>query len=88
MDPSPVDLTDKLVGIIEAIAKGSYLQDIMDLTTPDRPESIRRIAEAVGLMMVKIEAREYQLEQLVEELRELNERLIKNIINTVTTIIK
>ncbi|MBF0552398.1 MAG: HD-GYP domain-containing protein [Deltaproteobacteria bacterium] len=85
MDSFPGDLTDRLIGIIEAIAKGSYLQDIMELTKPGRPETIRRIAEAVGLMMVKIEAREYQLEQLVEELRELNERLINNVINTVTT---
>ncbi|MBF0497375.1 MAG: HD-GYP domain-containing protein [Deltaproteobacteria bacterium] len=85
MDSLPGDLTDQLVGIIEAIAKGNYLQDIIELTKPGQPETICRIAEAVGLMMVKIEAREYRLEQLVEELRELNERLKKNIINSVTT---
>ena len=50
---------DRLLKIIEEIAGGKYSNDIMDLTREDQPETVRAVAEAVGLMMVKIEAREY-----------------------------
>lgn len=71
---------DRLLEIIQAIARGNYSSDIMALTAPDQPEPIRTIAEAMGLMMVKVEAREYQLEMLVEELRHLNEQIRLNTI--------
>jgi putative nucleotidyltransferase with HDIG domain len=56
-------------------ARGDYSQPLLELTHPDQPEPIRSLAEAMALMMVKVEAREYELAQLVEELRRLNERL-------------
>jgi putative nucleotidyltransferase with HDIG domain len=79
-----VDALKRLVEIIEEIAKGNYSNDIMELTTDDRPEPLRTVAEAVGMMMVKIEAREYELEMLVEELRALNRKIKENTINTVS----
>jgi HD-GYP domain-containing protein (c-di-GMP phosphodiesterase class II) len=62
--------TIQLIEYIEAIASGNYTGAIMELTTDDHPEQIRRIAEAVGLMMVRIEARELRLEQLNEQIRQ------------------
>jgi len=75
---------NKLIEIIEEIAKGNYTNDIMSLTTEDNPEFVRNIAEAMGLMMVKIEAREYELEEMVERLRELNRQVKENTIKTVS----
>jgi putative nucleotidyltransferase with HDIG domain len=76
----------KLISIIEEVANGKYSNDIMEFTKPGHSKTIQRIAEAVGMMMVRVEAREMRLEQLIEELRELNALLKKNIIQTVITI--
>lgn len=80
-----MDATTRLIEIINEIAQGNYSNDIMPLTAEDQPETVRAIAEAVGMMMVKIEVREYQLEMLVEELRELNETIKRNTIKTVSS---
>jgi len=79
-----MDPVRQLLGIIEEIAKGNYSNDIMALTKEDQPETTRAIAEAIGLMMVKIEAREYQLEMMVEELKALNRKIKENTIKTVS----
>jgi putative nucleotidyltransferase with HDIG domain len=80
------DEVKKLSSILEEVANGKYSNDIMEFTKPGHSETIQRIAEAVGMMMVKVEAREIRLEQLIEELRELNALLKKNTIQTVITI--
>lgn len=75
-----------MITIIEKVASGDYSIDISEFTRSDRPEATRRIAEAFGMMMVKIEAREYHLHKVNNELRELNHIMQKNILQTVTTI--
>lgn len=82
MDTNSQEL-EHLLTIIENVAAGDYSNDIMGLTTETTPDTIRVIAEAMGLMMVKVEAREYQLELLIEELRQLNERIRENSVKTV-----
>ncbi len=74
----------KLLAIIQEVARGSYSNEIMELTGSDVPEPVRTVAEAMGLMMVKVEAREYRLEMMVEELRDLNEKIRQTTINTVS----
>jgi len=74
----------RLIEIIEEIAKGNYSNDIMPLTTEENPEAVRIIAEAMGMMMVKVEAREYELENMVERLRDLNRQIKANTIKTVS----
>lgn len=81
-----MDPLNELLVIIDEIAKGNYSNDIMSLTAPDKPETVRRIAEAMGLMMVKVEAREYHLEMLVEELEQLNETIKQNTIKVVASL--
>ena len=76
----------RLIEIIEAVAKGNYSNDVMEFTKPGHSEMIQRIAEAMGMMMVRVEAREVRLEQLIEKLRELNVLLQKNITQTVIAI--
>ncbi len=77
-------LEEKLLSIISDIAEGRYSDDIMELTKDEVPDTVRIIAEAVALMMVKVEAREFQLQQFVDELKELNETVRKNSIAVVT----
>jgi len=78
------ELEEKLLSIISDIAEGRYSDDIMELTKDSVPDPVRTIAEAVGLMMVKVEAREFQLQQLVDELKVLNETIRRNTISAVT----
>jgi hypothetical protein len=52
---------ERLLEVIQEIAEGHYSDDIMALTRQEVPEPIRTIAEAMGLMMVKVEAREFRL---------------------------
>jgi len=78
------EMEKKLLGIISDIAEGHYSNDIMELTRDDVPDTTRTIAEAVALMMVKVEAREFRLQQLVDELKDLNEKIRKNTIASVT----
>ncbi|MFZ2955402.1 MAG: HD domain-containing phosphohydrolase [Candidatus Ozemobacteraceae bacterium] len=79
---------ESLLEIINNVASGDYSNDIMALTTDDTPEPVRTIAEAMGMMMVKIEAREYQLELLIEELRGLNEQIKENSLQTVAAMVQ
>jgi len=74
----------RLLEVIGNVAAGKYSNDIMELTREDSPEPIRSIAEAMAMMMVKIEAREYQLELLIDELRQLNEQIKQNSLQTVS----
>ena len=70
---------EELVRIIKEIAAGKYSGEILELTGPGYPAEIQELAEAVGLMMVKIEAREFHLEQL-------NERIKTDTLDTVTAV--
>ena len=79
-----MDAVQQLIEIIEEVAKGNYSNDIMALTTNDQPEPVRTVAEAMGMMMVKVEAREYQLEMLVDELKALNAKIKENTIKVVS----
>ena len=76
---------ETLLEIIQDVSAGKYSNDIMSLTGPDTPEPVRMIAEAMGMMMVKVEAREYHLEMLISELKSLNEKIRRNTINTLST---
>jgi|GEM_PF-212384 len=75
----------QLLEIIQDIAAGKYSNDIMALTGEDTPEPVRTIAEAMGMMMVKVEAREYRLEMMIDELKDLNRQIKNNTIATVST---
>lgn len=78
------DFESKLLEIIQQIAEGHYSNDIMSLTQDNVPDRVRTIAEAMAFMMVKVEAREFRLQQLVDELKLMNEKIRKNTIATVT----
>ncbi len=74
---------DRLIQVIENIAKGKYSNDVYEFTEKDQPETIRRTAEAIGMMMVKIEAREHKIALDCHKLKTLNRQYKKAIITTV-----
>ncbi|MCE1226302.1 MAG: sigma 54-interacting transcriptional regulator [Geobacteraceae bacterium] len=65
-------LLDRLIAVTEELSQGRFGQydDIFELTKSGQyPPLIARFAESFGMMAVKIEAREFRLEQMIEELR-------------------
>ncbi len=75
---------NRLLEVIKDISAGRYSSDVMELTRPDVPEPVHTIAEGMGLMMVKVEAREYHLEMLIKQLEEVNRQIRHNTIATVS----
>jgi len=67
-----------LAMVCEEIAKGRYkkAKQLFELTKEEKyPRLIARLAESFGMMMVKVEAREYHLEGVIEDLRKTQKEL-------------
>lgn len=67
-----------LVELSKQVARGDYSQaeDLFKLTQAGQSsEAIEELAEAFGMMMVQVEGREFRLEQLIEQLKDTNQRL-------------
>ena len=65
-------LLDRLIALTEDLSHGRFSQyvDLFELTKDRQyPPRIARLAESFGMMAVKVEAREFRLEQIIEELR-------------------
>jgi transcriptional regulator with PAS, ATPase and Fis domain len=72
------NLLNRLIFVAEDVSAGGYGRhdEIFELTkTASYPPLIARLAEAFGLMLVKVEAREFHLEQVVEDLRKTQAQL-------------
>ena len=70
-----LDLFDMLNRCCRKIASGNYDQAdsdrLFELAKKGRyPGILSELAEAFGMMMVKVEAREFRLKQMIEELEE------------------
>lgn len=64
--------------VCEEIAKSRYkrAKQLFELTKEEKyPSLIARLAESFGMMMVKVEAREYHLEGVIENLRNAQKEL-------------
>lgn len=77
---------ERLLAVMEAISRGQHTGEIMEFTQTWQDPLVRRIAESMGMMMVKVEAREFRLEKMITELEELNARVKTNALETVTTV--
>lgn len=67
-----------LVDLARKVAGGDYRQvdDLLELTRPGKyPAAIGELAESFGMMLVQVEAREFHLEQIIEELAARNREL-------------
>ena len=68
-----IDLLEILNSLCKKIAAGHYDQSDVDklfdlAKTQKYPGIFSELAESFGMMMVKVEAREFQLKQTIEEL--------------------
>jgi membrane protease YdiL (CAAX protease family) len=66
----------------DLICHGNFEQinDIYEFADPEKnPENIVNLVESFGMMSVKLEAREFQLEKTIEELKDKNEQLEQSI---------
>lgn len=62
---------ERLRGLCEEISAGRYerVDGLMAMTGDARlPDGVRRLAEAFGMMVVKVEAREFRLSTMLAEL--------------------
>ncbi len=77
---------DDLIAILENVARGDYSPDVLEFTRPDHSPHFQRIAEAMGMMMVKVEAREMALAEKIEELKRTNETIRQHVRQTIKAI--
>ena len=75
-----IDLFEMLNGLCKKIASGKYGQSdtdsLFELSKKNRyPGVFAELSESFGMMMVKIEAREFELEQVIEALKKANRKL-------------
>ncbi len=71
-------LLEHLMKLAEQVSRGRYgkPEGIFELTkTGTYPERIVELAESFGMMIVKVEAREFQLQQTIDKLKETNREL-------------
>lgn len=66
-----------LAELCAEVAHGRYgnIERLFDLTGDDQPAFVAELAEAFGMMVVQLEAREYDLDQTVRDLRETKRQL-------------
>ncbi|WP_024333796.1 MULTISPECIES: adenylate/guanylate cyclase domain-containing protein [Desulfotignum] len=76
------DSSDKLFEILRDAARkvsmGAYdeADQLMELTNTDKyPPTVAELAEAFGMMIVRVESREYNLEQLLQKIQDKNKKL-------------
>ncbi len=66
----PDQALDQLIAAMASAARGEYPNDILELTREEHPLPVRLLAEACAFMMVKVEAREFRLQRLLEQTKE------------------
>ncbi len=69
----------RLIAVAEELSQGRFGQydDLFELTKSGQyPPLVARLAESFGMMAVKIEGREFQLEKIIEELRNTEAQLL------------
>jgi class 3 adenylate cyclase len=67
-----------LTDLTQKVARGEYerVDELLELTKPDKyPAVIGELAESFGLMLVRVETREFHLEQIIDELAKKNREL-------------
>ena len=75
-----LDLFEMLNSCCKKIASGKYekqdAERLFELAKKSRyPGIFSELAESFGMMMVKVEAREYRLKQIIEELEKAKAKL-------------
>ncbi|WP_018699502.1 hypothetical protein [Amorphus coralli] len=68
---------DRLRALSQKVAQGDYdvFEEIAELAADDAAGELHGLAEAFGMMVVRIEAREFHLSGVIDELTEARRRL-------------
>lgn len=82
-----LELFEILNSSCKKIASGKYEKrdsdQLFELAKKGRyPSFLAELAESIAMMMVKVEAREYRLKQIIEELEETKAKLEEKIENS------
>lgn len=75
-----LNLLAKLIHLCDEIAFGKYngIQELFELTKRGcYPQEITALAEAFGMMVVKVESREFNLQKIIDQLHDTNIELEK-----------
>ena len=77
-----IDLLDIINASCKKIASGNYeerdVERLFELSKSDRyPSLFTELAESIGMMMVKVESREFHLKKIIEELEKTKVKLQK-----------
>jgi signal transduction histidine kinase len=76
--PNESPLSHKLITLCEVISRGHFerARELFELSkAKDYPADVAALAEAFGMMMVQVEAREFRLENTIEDLRMTQQKL-------------
>jgi class 3 adenylate cyclase len=71
-------LYEVLLDVAKKVSRGDYdtIDSLMELTNQDKyPPPVSELAEAFGMMIVLVESREFNLEQLLEKIKVKNKKL-------------
>ncbi|WP_316898437.1 HD-GYP domain-containing protein [Pseudodesulfovibrio indicus] len=71
---------EELLRAIRAITSGRHTDEIHRLTGPEYDPAIQELAEAMAVMLVRLEAREDRLEELLAKIR-------RDTVNTITSVV-
>ena len=72
------NVLEQFILLCKEFASGNYnkIDNLFDLTKEqEQPRLIAELAESFGMMIMKIEAREFKLEQIIEDLKKTKEEL-------------
>lgn len=75
------DLLSRLISLTKKLSRGRFGKpdELFELTkTGKYPERIAELAESFGMMMVKVDAREFRLEEIINDLKKSRDELTRN----------
>jgi hypothetical protein len=73
-----MEVLERLIVLCQEFARGNYekVNELSELTIArEHPRVVAELAESFGMMMVKVEAREVRLEQIIEDLEKTKREL-------------
>ena len=77
-DSVKIEVLEHLIVLCKEFASGNYdkVDDLLELTKEqEEPKLIAELAESFGMMIIQIEAREFRLEQIIEDLEKTKKEL-------------
>ena len=77
-DSVKIEVFEHLIVLCKEFALGNYekVDDLLELTKEqEKPRLIAELAESFGMMIIQIEAREFRLEQIIEDLEKTKREL-------------